>query len=90
MWIHTAFLRLYLTSKLHLEMDDHFSKILEVNGSKSFETNAFASKALGHFIPELKFTGKRPGYAFKRGEQGLGYYYDSVQGVAPPQNVIFK
>jgi hypothetical protein len=31
------------------------------------------------FVPTLKFTGARPGYCFKKGSQGLGFYLDSVQ-----------
>lgn len=31
------------------------------------------------FVPSKAFTGARPGYAFKKGRQGLGYYLDAVQ-----------
>ncbi|KXZ53413.1 hypothetical protein GPECTOR_7g1311 [Gonium pectorale] len=31
------------------------------------------------FVPSKSFTGGKPGYAFKKGPQGLGYYLDPVQ-----------
>jgi len=38
------------------------------------------------FIPSKKFAGGKCGYAFKKGQQGVGYYIDSVQrgGAAMP------
>lgn len=34
---------------------------------------------LPDFIPALTFAGSRPGFAFKMGEAGLGYYKDIVR-----------
>ena len=31
------------------------------------------------FIPSERFTGRKPGYIFTRGEQGLGYYKDEIE-----------
>ena len=31
------------------------------------------------YLPSIRFNGKKDGYAFKNGSQGLGYYYDLVQ-----------
>lgn len=38
-----------------------------------------AEEELPPFEPATAFAGRRPGYAFKLGEQGLGYYRDSRQ-----------
>jgi HSP20 family molecular chaperone IbpA len=35
----------------------------------------------GAFTPSEKFKGKAPGYVFKLGEEGLGYYRDGIQDV---------
>lgn len=35
------------------------------------------------FEPAFSFTGSRPGWAFKLGPQGLGYYFDPVQTLIP-------
>lgn len=37
--------------------------------------------ALSGFIPAVAFAGARPGYLFKRGEAGTGYYRDPAQPV---------
>lgn len=37
------------------------------------------------FVPSKAFTGARPGYAFKKGSQGLGYYLDPVQQLQQQQ-----
>ena len=34
------------------------------------------------FLPSARFTGSRPGYAFKRGPHGVGYYVDAEQAIA--------
>ncbi|EFJ40459.1 hypothetical protein VOLCADRAFT_119971, partial [Volvox carteri f. nagariensis] len=34
------------------------------------------------FIAAARFSGAKPGYVFKSGEHGLGYYLDSLQGDA--------
>jgi ATP-dependent RNA helicase DDX5/DBP2 len=34
------------------------------------------TKAAADFIPAKKFTGAKPGYYFRKGKQGLGYYID--------------
>ena len=31
------------------------------------------------YIPSNSFTGRKPGYVFTRGEQGLGYYKDKIE-----------
>lgn len=31
------------------------------------------------YIPSSSFTGRKPGYVFTRGEQGLGYYKDEIE-----------
>jgi hypothetical protein len=31
------------------------------------------------YIPSNSFTGRKPGYVFTRGEQGLGYYKDEIE-----------
>ena len=31
------------------------------------------------YVPSETFTGRKPGYIFTRGEQGLGYYRDEVE-----------
>jgi hypothetical protein len=31
-----------------------------------------------NFIPSKTFTGRKPGYVFKRGDLGQGYYRDNV------------
>ena len=31
------------------------------------------------YIPSNSFTGRKPGYVFTRGEQGLGYYKDAIE-----------
>lgn len=36
------------------------------------------------FAPSPAFAGARPGYLFKLGSQGLGYYLDTPVGAAPP------
>ena len=30
------------------------------------------------YIPSSSFTGRKPGYVFKNGEKGIGYYRDDV------------
>lgn len=52
-------------------MDDHFTKMLSAPDTTS-----------SNFKPASNFQGKRPGFVFKLGDLGLGYYYDPVQGVA--------
>lgn len=37
------------------------------------------SQSQTEFIPAAVFIGRKPGYAFKRGDQGLGYYIDRYQ-----------
>jgi HSP20 family molecular chaperone IbpA len=36
------------------------------------------------FLPAAVFVGRKAGYAFKRGESGLGYYLDPFQSIKPP------
>ena len=31
------------------------------------------------YVPSETFTGRKPGYIFTRGEQGLGYYRDKIE-----------
>jgi hypothetical protein len=31
------------------------------------------------YTPSNSFTGRKPGYVFTRGEQGLGYYKDKIE-----------
>ena len=31
------------------------------------------------YVPSETFTGRKPGYIFTRGEQGLGYYKDEIE-----------
>ena len=36
------------------------------------------------FAPSVEFAGKRPGYVFKRGDKGVGYYIDSPRFAVAP------
>ena len=42
-----------------------------------------ATGAAGSFIPVAYFQGERPGYVFKHGDEGLGYYAASSRGASP-------
>mmetsp|Transcript_48986 Transcript_48986/g.122445 ORF Transcript_48986/g.122445 Transcript_48986/m.122445 type:complete len:365 (-) Transcript_48986:604-1698(-) len=44
------------------------------------ESDTKASAYLGDFLPSDKYDGSRPGYSFKAGALGLGYYRDLVTG----------
>ena len=37
-----------------------------------------AGKGSDDFFPSKTFTGRKPGYVFKRGDLGQGYYRDNV------------
>lgn len=37
------------------------------------------------YVASAKFSGRRPGYVFKLGSQGLGYYWDTAVAPAPMQ-----
>lgn len=55
-------------------MDDHFDRMLAPSmGSSS------SSSSVRPFIEASKFEGRKLGYAFKMGHNGLGYYHDTKQ-----------
>lgn len=43
--------------------------------SENFEKPKYESKL---FIPSRQYTGSKPGYVFKTGNFGLGYYFDKI------------
>ena len=57
------------------------SKLPETVTSASVEQSGAA------FIPAAKFEGRRAGYFFKRGEQGVGYYHDAKLSTPSQQPV---
>lgn len=46
-----------------------------------------SSPSTPHFIPATTFEGSKTGYVFKKGNQGPGYYVDTVPPVAAPAAV---
>ena len=48
-------------------------------GVTQWERPQGAPAAGGPFVPSAAFTGAVPGYVFKMGAKGLGYYMDGVQ-----------
>jgi len=40
--------------------------------------------ATGDFIPSTSFAGRKVGYVFKKGDQGVGYYVDAKNAPMPP------
>lgn len=43
-----------------------------------------SSKAMDSFVHATQFEGSKPGYVFKRGEKGLGYYADRAKATDAP------
>ena len=61
-------------------MDDHFERMLEPLGGRSKASSdrpSFQLKDKGpDFQPSKTWQGARPGFVFKRGARGVGYYED--------------
>lgn len=53
------------------------------NSSKKKGGKKFSAAAIPEFLPFKKFSGARPGYVFKKGGMGVGYYIDH-----PPHKVL--
>jgi len=55
---------------------------------KGFFSRLFGKKEEKNFIAANKFKGSKPGYVFRKGEKGLGYYLNTgrVQGPQLPPN----
>jgi len=55
---------------------------------KGFFAGLFGKKEEKNFIAANKFKGSKPGYVFRKGEKGLGYYLNNgrVQGPELPPN----
>tara|TARA_Y100000389_G_scaffold24325_3_gene21024 strand:- start:9790 stop:10068 length:279 start_codon:yes stop_codon:yes gene_type:complete len=49
-----------------------FDPVVEIKDDKQ-------DKQDKEYIPSNSFTGRKPGYIFTRGEQGLGYYKDEIE-----------
>jgi hypothetical protein len=52
-------------------MDSHFDEMLRGDGPSS-------AGRVSEYIPSRHFAGARPGYVFKNGNKGVGYYLDRV------------
>lgn len=61
-----------ITYNILFSMEDHFSRLLDAGGSAS------SSNATSFIESGGTFRGARPGYVFKNGDLGIGYYYDKV------------
>jgi hypothetical protein len=60
-------------------MDDHFDRMLAPDvGSSSSRSGSQLP-----FLKSAKFDGRKDGYAFKLGPNGLGYYHDPKQDPPP-------
>ena len=62
-------------------MDDHFDRMLAPDVGSS-------NGSQRRFIRAEKFEGRKVGYAFKMGSQGIGYYHDPVQQPLPAANEV--
>ena len=68
------------------EEEDFFSPSMfgVENPAKRFireQTEPTHQESSTHFIPAPKFIGSKPGYVFKMGDQGVGYYVDAKSTV---------
>ena len=54
------------------KLDDHFLSVLNPIG------DAGVDKSLPHFLQSDSFKGKKSGYVFKNGSNGVGYYLDGA------------
>ncbi len=57
-------------------MDDHFERMLEPLGGSGGGIRGAKAPA---FQPSKAWAGPRPGFAFKRGPRGVGYYEDAAE-----------
>lgn len=60
-------------------MEDHFERMLGLGGGPVSALDRKAKASAPAFMPSAAFTGRRPGYVFKRGAQGVGYYEDFLE-----------
>lgn len=55
-----------------------FDPVVEIKNDKQDKDNQ-KDKGNQDYIPSNSFTGRKPGYIFTRGGQGLGYYKDEIE-----------
>lgn len=76
--------RYFCNAKLGLTQWHHPAQQAPARAAAAAPAPAAPQAAVGAFIAAAAFTGARPGYVFKSGDKGLGYYQDSTgAGLAP-------
>ena len=64
-------------SPIVVDMDAHDEdELLEMPALEAMDGEDAVESGAGDFVASSKFTGARPGYVFRTGSSGVGYYRD--------------